>query len=502
MQNYKLRHTLPGHDKELFVCSCGHQSFHDTATSSIACPDCGEDTPLFIGTFNELRFGEVSFEKHVIYFKEDKDKLLYKFDIDIFLIKNAYKMNFGTKKMKLLDEKYSDYTKYHYRISFNGHAYNEPMVKIINVLEPDKEYNDALLKRELGKLVNEFRNYSDYRIRNMHLKNAGYMNSLNRHDEADVYMTVSRILRDLKDVEDYCKQYEKLIKIGLDPHDLNGELIQTGRTPAEILNLTPHAVKILKEIGGNKHRALQIIEKNFKEQSNNYINTFAKIDNYDTHNATRLSRLVNEARLSIPKLYKFLYKDAPMQQGLYNTNETLTLLFDSYNLAKDLGLPFDKNPKALKRYHDTLVKEHAVIADKKKNELFANITNENKYLEYRPDDKVIMPEEGSEGEPQVIAPEFFIKLPVDAQDLIREGKIMRHCVASYVDRVIRRDTMIFFLRRTVTPDEPYCTIEVSPDTLTVRQVKGKGNKKITDIVANKTIREWCKKRNITWNGTW
>ena len=97
---------------------------------------------------------------------------------------------------------------------------------------------------------------------------------------------------------------------------------------------------------------------------------------------------------------------------------------------------------------------------------------------------------------------YAMILPKDAQDLIREGKVMRHCVASYVDRVIREECLIFFLRKADDINTPFATIEVDPDTNRIRQVKCKANTKLKDVQAESFINKWCKKTNIKWNGCW
>ena len=79
---------------------------------------------------------------------------------------------------------------------------------------------------------------------------------------------------------------------------------------------------------------------------------------------------------------------------------------------------------------------------------------------------------------------------------------MRHCVASYVDRVIREECLIFFLRKADDINTPFATIEVDPDTNKIRQVKCKANTKLKDVQAESFINKWCKKTNIKWNGCW
>ena len=60
--------------------------------------------------------------------------------------------------------------------------------------------------------------------------------------------------------------------------------------------------------------------------------------------------------------------------------------------------------------------------------------------------------------------------PAKSQDeLNREGKLLRHCVATYGRSVAAGKSAIFFIRRTSEPDKPWFTLELDEKTLTVRQ---------------------------------
>ena len=47
----------------------------------------------------------------------------------------------------------------------------------------------------------------------------------------------------------------------------------------------------------------------------------------------------------------------------------------------------------------------------------------------------------------------------DAQEIKNEGAALHHCVGTYVDRVAKGQTHIFFVRRVEEPDTPYFTME-------------------------------------------
>lgn len=56
---------------------------------------------------------------------------------------------------------------------------------------------------------------------------------------------------------------------------------------------------------------------------------------------------------------------------------------------------------------------------------------------------------------------YCVKIPYAAQDLIREGSEMKHCVGRYIDKVANNTTYIVFIRKKNDPDTPYITGEVN-----------------------------------------
>jgi hypothetical protein len=57
--------------------------------------------------------------------------------------------------------------------------------------------------------------------------------------------------------------------------------------------------------------------------------------------------------------------------------------------------------------------------------------------------------------------DFTIVIPTCGQDLVDEGHNMHHCVGGYVDRVVRGETFICFVRKKSAPDECYLTCQVT-----------------------------------------
>ena len=53
-----------------------------------------------------------------------------------------------------------------------------------------------------------------------------------------------------------------------------------------------------------------------------------------------------------------------------------------------------------------------------------------------------------------------IAYPATVDDIIAEGHALHHCVGSYVDRVVRQECIILFLRQCSDPSRPYYTMEI------------------------------------------
>lgn len=54
---------------------------------------------------------------------------------------------------------------------------------------------------------------------------------------------------------------------------------------------------------------------------------------------------------------------------------------------------------------------------------------------------------------------LLLKVPKNADEIREEGAILHHCVGTYVERVARGETNIFFVRKADAPDVPYYTFE-------------------------------------------
>lgn len=68
-------------------------------------------------------------------------------------------------------------------------------------------------------------------------------------------------------------------------------------------------------------------------------------------------------------------------------------------------------------------------------------------------------------------PEFIIRVPQEAEEIIIEGKKLEHCVGGYAESHAKGDTNILFLRKCADYDTPFYTIEMNNNG-TIAQCRG------------------------------
>ena len=70
---------------------------------------------------------------------------------------------------------------------------------------------------------------------------------------------------------------------------------------------------------------------------------------------------------------------------------------------------------------------------------------------------------------------YSLIVPKNAEDIILEGKNLKHCVGSYMGRIVNNDSWIFFIRHTCELETSFYTLELNPKTYKVVQYRGYGN---------------------------
>ena len=84
-------------------------------------------------------------------------------------------------------------------------------------------------------------------------------------------------------------------------------------------------------------------------------------------------------------------------------------------------------------------------------------------------------------------------VPKEAFELINEGNNLHHCVGSYIKRVAKNESMIFFVRKQENLLESYFTLEIDPKNLKIVQCRGLHNVSADDKILN-FVHRWKKER--------
>lgn len=263
-----------------------------------------------------------------------------------------------------------------------------------------------------------------------------------------------------------------------------GKVNVKGKTIYEILGLTKVNTRVLQVVDGNHDvlRLLQVAQQiglQFKpEQIQEYYETFGC--------NTDLLKQANR-KTTLHKIVKYITKESenyPIdEQGVcwrysymrYKERED-PRIERKRNMAKDwleylgwckeLGYDLDNMfiymPKNFKKVHDRTAKEYQELMDKKAAEEKKRREREaKKRMEEtkRALEEILGENENVQNAFQVKGKGLILVVPASAEDIKAEGAALHHCVGTYVDRVARGETNIFFIRKEKEPDKPYFTME-------------------------------------------
>lgn len=145
---------------------------------------------------------------------------------------------------------------------------------------------------------------------------------------------------------------------------------------------------------------------------------------------------------------------------------------DYLRMMEKLGTPV-KNimqafPSNLDKAHDEATRRYNLLKQKLEDDTYEKIKQSLKKYKYE-----------SSG--------LCIVLPEKATSINEEGRALAHCVGSYVDRVLKKETVILFVRRLDDITKPYFTLEYQRGK--VQQCRGYKNQKMTDDV-KAFVEEW------------
>lgn len=187
---------------------------------------------------------------------------------------------------------------------------------------------------------------------------------------------------------------------------------------------------------------------------------------------------LEEQCISFQKLSRYLFIEAKHRQGIVEGDEALMLISDAIKMAKEMEVDFELMPKSLKVQHDVLMMNYNVVRSEIDKGKFMEVVSKKGYKEltFESDD-------------------FVIITPESGDDLVREGRILTHCVGSYFSRVMSGTSKILFMRNKKDVKSPLVTVEVCGKN--IHQARGKSNRSISSKERD-FIGKWAKEKQLSF----
>lgn len=177
------------------------------------------------------------------------------------------------------------------------------------------------------------------------------------------------------------------------------------------------------------------------------------------------------------RLIRYVLRDLKLEQGIMSPSEGIRLLRDYLRMSKDLGREPERYPTSLKKVHDITAMNYRVVSDAYKERNFQRRSAELEHWQHR-------------------GRRYSFLLPQKPRDLVDEGTSLHHCVASYVDDVIRQNCMIIFMRTNQELEKSHVTIEVRNRRIV--QARGQSNRQCSQEEKD-AIRAWANAKDLEYS---
>lgn len=161
---------------------------------------------------------------------------------------------------------------------------------------------------------------------------------------------------------------------------------------------------------------------------------------------------MKENGVSVGKLLAYIEREGSKRSTMTNAlNAYADYLMAAEGVGLDLTNPIFLLPKDFEKKHDQVTAAWSRVQEKRRRG--ADVKRFRKRLQ------------GLSVRYTYTDGELLIRPAASAEEIVREGKLLHHCVGGYADRHISGATTILFLRRRSAPGKPLCTIEVRGNSI-------------------------------------
>ncbi len=217
------------------------------------------------------------------------------------------------------------------------------------------------------------------------------------------------------------------------------DLFKQGTREKDIVKLPSYVREFIKTDKNMDDKRVQALIDFFADEPNmskEVFQMFRKAFPHYIQARIHINYIKNECGYTFAEVCKLILNN---QSGDY-PRRVIRFQRDYVRMCRAMGVPFVRFPKNVKQVHDEISSKYKV----KKNECLISSFNQRveEYKGMRQDEKG-----------------YLIRSPQSLEELIREGEIMHHCVASYAERFAGGTSLIFFMRRAEDLEQPYITME-------------------------------------------
>ena len=248
---------------------------------------------------------------------------------------------------------------------------------------------------------------------------------------------------------------------------------------------------ILERIGKDKKFCKWLIANRQALSDNPYyidviIRSYKTGKSLDELQAYAEAVIILKRQRNLPRLQQAFRKDLDQLLNYVSIQKTGVTTYNDYYtactyLGLDMTIPKNRYPHDFKRWHDIRIDEYrtakALEDAEKRKELYAQFAIvAEKYLPLQ----------------RNLHDTYIVVIARSPAELIKEGDTLHHCVGrmNYDQRMIREESLIFFIRTADEPNKPFVTVEYSLATKKVLQCYGDHDSKPSQDVLEFVNNKW------------
>lgn len=186
------------------------------------------------------------------------------------------------------------------------------------------------------------------------------------------------------------------------------------------------------------------------------------MNNWTLRNFLENIKALNSLGYDNKHLMDYIFERLPYQgidQHVSREIAEVNFILDYARMSVEMDREFEKYPRYLKTAHDIAQKNYKVNKSQILCTKYEAVSQNMKHLEYKNE-------------------KYCIFVAEKLSDIVREGTLLNHCIAQYIEGAIAGKYSILFLRENENKDKPLVTVHYQDGH--VMQARGQSNRSVTE----------------------